>query len=130
MSNPRPKHASMVQFPSRDDCLQIGGMSLKRLVQRVGRTPFYAYDRQRITDRVALLRQHLPAEVHLHYAMKANPMPAVVQHMASLVDGIDVASGGEMRIALDTPMPPCQISFAGPGKGEANSPARSPQALS
>jgi diaminopimelate decarboxylase len=89
-----------------------------RLVQRVGRTPFYAYDRQRITDRVALLRQHLPAEVHLHYAMKANPMPAVVQHMAGLVDGLDVASAGEMKIALDTPMPPCQVSFAGPGKAD------------
>lgn len=108
----------MVQFSSRDDCLQIGGMSLKRLVQRVGRTPFYAYDRQRITDRIALLRQHLPAEVHLHYAMKANPMPAVVQHMAGLVDGLDVASAGEMKIALDTPMPPCQVSFAGPGKAD------------
>jgi diaminopimelate decarboxylase len=106
----------MVQFSSRDDCLQIGGVSLTRLAQRVGRTPFYAYDRQRITDRVALLRQHLPAEVHLHYAMKANPMPAVVQHMAGLVDGLDVASAGEMKIALDTPMPPCQVSFAGPGK--------------
>jgi diaminopimelate decarboxylase len=89
-----------------------------RLAQRVGRTPFYAYDRQRITDRVALLRQHLPAEVHLHYAMKANPMPAVVQHMAGLVDGLDVASAGEMKIALDTPMPPCQVSFAGPGKAD------------
>jgi pyridoxal-dependent decarboxylase, exosortase system type 1 associated len=108
----------MVQFSSRDDCLQIGGMSLKRLVQRVGRTPFYAYDRQRITDRIALLRQHLPAEVHLHYAMKANPMPAVVQHMAGLVDGLDVASAGEMKIALDTPMPPRQVSFAGPGKAD------------
>ena len=116
MNNIRPKHASMVQFSSKDDCLQIGGMSLTRLVQRVGRTPFYAYDRQRITDRVALLRQHLPAEIHLHYAMKANPMPAVVQHMAGLVDGLDVASVGEMKIALDTPMPPCQVSFAGPGK--------------
>jgi pyridoxal-dependent decarboxylase, exosortase system type 1 associated len=118
VNNVRPKHASMVQFSSRDDCLQIGGMSLKRLVQRVGRTPFYAYDRQRITDRIALLRQHLPAEVHLHYAMKANPMPAVVQHMAGLVDGLDVASAGEMKIALDTPMPPRQVSFAGPGKAD------------
>jgi diaminopimelate decarboxylase len=118
VNNVRPKHTSMVQFSSRDDCLQIGGMSLTRLVQRVGRTPFYAYDRKRITDRVALLRQHLPAEVHLHYAMKANPMPAVVQHMAGLVDGLDVASAGEMKIALDTPMPPCQVSFAGPGKAD------------
>lgn len=118
MSNSRPKHAPVTQFPIRDDCLQIGGMSLTRLAQRVGRTPFYAYDRQQITGRVAYLRQHLPAEIHLHYAMKANPMPALVQHMAGLVDGIDVASAGEMRVALDTSMPPHLISFAGPGKGE------------
>jgi diaminopimelate decarboxylase len=94
-------------------------MPLTRLAQRVGRTPFYAYDRQRITERVAVLRQHLPAEIHLHYAMKANPMPAVVQHLASLVDGLDVASAGEMKIALDTPTPPHQISFAGPGKADS-----------
>ncbi|MBA2659908.1 MAG: pyridoxal-dependent decarboxylase, exosortase A system-associated [Nitrosospira sp.] len=118
MNNLRPKHAPLLQFPVRDNCIEIGGMSLTRLAQRVGRTPFYAYDRQKITERVAFLRQHLPDEVHLHYAMKANPMPAVVQHMASLVDGIDVASVGEMRVALDTPMPSGLISFAGPGKGE------------
>jgi diaminopimelate decarboxylase len=116
MSSVRPKHASMDQFPVHDNCLQIGGISLTRLAQRVGKTPFYAYDRQRISERVALLRQHLPTEIHLHYAMKANPMPAVVQHMASLVDGIDVASAGEMSIALDTPMAAGNISFAGPGK--------------
>lgn len=116
MTNIRPKHASMDQFPIRDNCLQIGGISLARLAQRVGKTPFYAYDRQRINERVALLRQYLPAEIHLHYAMKANPMPAVVQHMASLVDGIDVASAGEMRVALDTVMAAGHISFAGPGK--------------
>ncbi|SFO34909.1 pyridoxal-dependent decarboxylase, exosortase A system-associated [Nitrosospira briensis] len=118
MSNARPRHAPVTQFPVRADCLQIGGMPLTRLAQRVGRTPFYAYDRQRITNRVAVLRQHLPEEIHLHYAMKANPMPAVVQHLASLVDGLDVASAGEMKIALDTPTPPHQISFAGPGKAD------------
>lgn len=116
MSNLRLKHTVLSQFPVQDDCLQIGGMSLIRLAQRVGQTPFYAYDRQIITKRVALLRQYLPSEIQLHYAMKANPMPAVVQHMANLVDGIDVASLGEMKVALDTVMMPGKISFAGPGK--------------
>ncbi len=114
--NTRPVHAPLRQFSVHDDCLQIGGMSLTRLAQRIGHTPFYAYDRKKITERVALLRQHLPEEIHLHYAMKANPMPAVVQHFASLVDGIDVASIGEMKVALDTTMTPKNISFAGPGK--------------
>ena len=119
MNGAKPVHAPQTQFPVIDDCLQVGGMPLTRLAQRVGSTPFYAYDRARLSERVALLRRHLPPEVHLHYAMKANPMPAVVQHMAGLVDGLDVASGGEMKTALDTGMAPARISFAGPCKSEA-----------
>jgi diaminopimelate decarboxylase len=119
MSAPRPQHAALTQFALQDDCLQFGGIALPRLAQRVGQTPFYVYERRAMTERVALLRRHLPPEVHLHYAMKANPMPAVVQHMATLVDGIDVASGGELRVALDTVMNPACISFAGPGKSDA-----------
>jgi diaminopimelate decarboxylase len=120
VNTPRPKHAPLTQFDVVDDSLQVGGMPLERLAARVGSTPFYAYDRARMTERVAELRRHLPPEVHLHYAMKANPMPAVVQHMATLVDGLDVASGGEVRVALDTPMDPGLISFAGPGKSDAD----------
>jgi diaminopimelate decarboxylase len=103
-------------FPIVDNCLQIGGMPLTRLAELVGSTPFYAYDRRLITERVAKMRNVLPADIHLHYAIKANPMPAVVQHLAKLVDGFDVASAGELKVALDTPMPPDKISFAGPGK--------------
>jgi diaminopimelate decarboxylase len=40
--------------------------------------------------------------------------------MAGLVDGLDIASGGELRVALDTPMDPGLISFAGPGKSDAD----------
>ncbi len=120
MTAPRPQHAPLLQFPVVDDCLQVGGVPLTRLAQRVGQTPFYAYDRGALTARVAELRRYLPADVHLHYAMKANPMPAVVQHMAALVDGIDVASGGELRVALDTPMNPLHVSFAGPGKSDVD----------
>ena len=43
-------------------------------------------------------------------------MPAVVQHLSGIVDGLDVASAKEMQVALDTPTPPGKISFAGPGK--------------
>ncbi|HEY1147792.1 MAG TPA: pyridoxal-dependent decarboxylase, exosortase A system-associated, partial [Pseudoduganella sp.] len=119
MSVQRPQHAALTQFEVHGDSLHIGGIALARLAQRVGQTPFYVYERKAMTERVALLRRHLPRDVHLHYAMKANPMPAVVQHMAGLVDGIDVASGGELRVALDTTMDPSRISFAGPGKSDA-----------
>src|SRR4026208_2245217 len=42
-------HAPMTQFPVVDDCLQVGGISLTELARRVGRTPFYAYDRSLMT---------------------------------------------------------------------------------
>ena len=97
----------------------VGGIPLEQLAERVGATPFFAYDRERLTDRVALLRSTLPAELALGYAIKANPMPAVVQHLSGLVDSFDVASAGEMKVALDTPVAPTQVSFAGPGKTPA-----------
>ena len=109
----------MTQFPVVDDCLQVGGIPLTELARRIGRTPFYAYDRSLITQRVELLRKHLPAPVHLHYAIKANPMPEVVRHLAAFMDGLDVASAGELRIALASGMNSGAISFAGPGKTDA-----------
>ncbi|ELX08764.1 diaminopimelate decarboxylase LysA [Janthinobacterium sp. HH01] len=111
-----PQHAVLNQFPVLEDELQLGGIRLTRLAERVGRTPFYAYERNHIATRVATLRQVLPEGVHLHYAVKANPMPALVQMMAGLVDGFDVASGGEMKVALDAGMPADGVSLAGPGK--------------
>jgi diaminopimelate decarboxylase len=106
----------MTQFPIQDGELLVGGIPLSRLAARVGQTPFYAYDRHLLEQRVAQLRAVLPASIKLHYAMKANPMPAVVSHLAGLVDGIDVASGGELKVALDSGVAPGEISFAGPGK--------------
>ena len=111
-----PAHAEMDQFPVRAGQLVVGGVPLSMLAARVGQTPFYAYDRALLRQRVAQLRQQLPAAVKLHFAMKANPMPAVVSLMAGLVDGIDVASGGELKVALDAGADPVEISFAGPGK--------------
>jgi len=117
--NAKPVHAAQTLFPVVDDCLQVGGIPLTRLAQRVGSTPFYAYDRRLLSERVAHVRAHLPPAIELHFSMKANPMPALVQHMAGLVDGIDVASSGELKVALDTGMAPGRISFAGPGKSDA-----------
>ncbi len=111
-----PIHWPMSQFPVVDDCVQVGGIPLTQLAARVGQTPFYACDRRLLDQRVALLRDALPPTIELHYAIKANPMPAVVQHMAGLVDGLDVASAGELSVALDAGTNPTRISFAGPGK--------------
>jgi diaminopimelate decarboxylase len=112
-------HASMDQFAVEQGELLVGGQPISRLAARVGNTPFYAYDRALLKARVAQLRSLLPAGVELHYAMKANPMPAVVSLMAGLVDGIDVASAGELNVALDAGARAAHISFAGPGKRDA-----------
>lgn len=113
---PLPVHPPMRQFPVANGQLLVGGLALEQLAARVGQTPFYAYDRGALTARVGELRAALPSSIKLHYAMKANPMPAVVGLMAGLVDGIDVASAGELKVALDAGANPHEISFAGPGK--------------
>ncbi len=114
-----PVHAAMNQFPTQDGELVVGGERLSLLAERVGQTPFYAYDRALLRQRVAELRAALPKAIKLHYAMKANPMPAVVGFMAGLVDGIDVASAGELKVALDAGARAQEVSFAGPGKRDA-----------
>ncbi|MFN0304262.1 MAG: pyridoxal-dependent decarboxylase, exosortase A system-associated [Burkholderiales bacterium] len=119
MSGPLPQHAPLEQFAVENDCLVIGGVNVIDLAARVGQTPFYAYDRQVIDRRITALRAAMPPAVKLHYAMKANPMPAVVSHIARRVDGIDVASGRELRVALDAGTDPYEISFAGPAKSQA-----------
>ncbi len=111
-----PRHAPMDQFAISADELIIGGTPLTRLAERVGQTPFYAYDRELLRARVTELREAFPKTIKLHFAMKANPMPAVVGFMSGLVDGIDVASAGELKVALDAGTNPNEISFAGPGK--------------
>jgi diaminopimelate decarboxylase len=112
-------HSTVASFGRADGALCVGGVPLGLLAERVGETPFFAYDRGLLTGRVARLRAALPAGIKLSYAIKANPMPAIVDHLSGLVDGFDVASALELRTALNTTMPPSRVSFAGPGKSPA-----------
>lgn len=112
-------HSTIDRFGSDGTELTVGGVPVSRLAERAGSTPFFAYDRGLITRRVERLRELLPSGISLGYAVKANPMPAVVHHLAGLVDAFDVASALEMRVALDTGVRPEHVSFAGPGKTPA-----------
>jgi diaminopimelate decarboxylase len=80
-------------------------------------TPCFVYDFAIVREKIAALRAALPDGVGIHYAMKANPLPDFVQAIVPLVDGIDIASGGELPIALAAGAR--HISFAGPGKRDA-----------
>jgi diaminopimelate decarboxylase len=93
--------------------LIIGGEDCEALVAKARDTPLFVYDFGLIRSRVAALRAALPEQVRLHYAIKANPMPELVCALANLVDGLDVASEGELRIATAAHS---HVSFAGPGK--------------
>jgi len=112
-------HTDVEEFEVIDNQLQFGSRSLRQLESLARGTPFYAYSAALLERRIDQLRRALPGAVGLHYAIKANPMPEVVSLMSSLVEGLDVASGGELEIALATGRPAQEISFAGPGKTDA-----------
>ena len=106
-------------FAMIDGQLAIGGRKARDLVAEAGSTPLFVYSADRIRRRVGELLHALPPSVALHYAVKANPFEPVLQLMSELVDGFDIASGGELALALSAGLDPARISFAGPGKRTA-----------
>lgn len=116
-----PAHGEQRHWPqgfgvTASGVMTVGGRPVTHWIEEAGGTPLFLYDSALIARRIAELRAALPERVHLHYAIKANPMPDVVNFIAPLVDGLDIASGGELAVALDSGMDPRHISFAGPGK--------------
>lgn len=104
-------------FAADDDgMLLIHGQRADALADRAGDTPLFVYDMAIVRDRVKALRAVLPGTMGISFAIKANPMPALLASMRPLVDGFDIASGGELTKALAANMPAQHISFAGPGK--------------
>jgi diaminopimelate decarboxylase len=102
-----------------DGELAIAGRRASELVELAGRTPLFVYSRELVEQRVADLRAALPARVALHYAVKANPHAQLLAAMSGLVDGFDIASGGELEMVRAAGIDPARISFAGPGKRDA-----------
>ncbi len=96
--------------------LAIGGMAASALVEQAGDTPLFVYSSDHLRQRVGDLRAAMPDRLAIHYAMKANPFGPLLALMNGLVDGFDVASGGELELALAAGVDAGRISFAGPGK--------------
>ena len=105
-------------YQTVDGELAIGEVSSSKLVREHG-SPLFVYSREMLDQRVADLRAAMPDQLHIHYAMKANPFAPLLAHMAEITDGIDIASGGELLMALGAGASPENISFAGPGKRDA-----------
>ncbi len=96
--------------------LSIDGQPLSA---RLPQTPAYLYSRRCLDTAVASLRAALPESIGIHYAIKANPFPPLVRHLAGLVDGFDCASLDEMRLADEVAGPEQKRSIAGPAKSRA-----------
>lgn len=103
-------------FDVIDGELAIAGRRASEWAAEAGRTPVFVYSKAMLDARVAQLRAALPARVGVNFAVKANPHPQVIAHMAPQVDGFDIASAGELRLCIAAGIDPARISFAGPGK--------------
>ncbi len=103
-------------FAAQDGELAIGGKTASALVAEAGDTPLFVYSTTALEARVGELRAAMPKQMGIHYAMKANPFAPLLGWMKGRVDGFDVASGGELKLALDAGVAADKISFAGPGK--------------
>lgn len=99
--------------------LMIAGHKASHWADQAGDRPVFVYSRERLALRMAELRSAMPDELRIHYAMKANSYGPILEMMTSLVDGFDIASGGELKLALEAGQDPAVISFAGPGKRDA-----------
>ena len=75
----------------------------------------YVYDRAVLAARAAAVRAALPAGARLCYAVKANGDPGVLAALAGVVDGFEVASGGELALARAATVNGLVI-FGGPAK--------------
>ena len=106
-------------YTSVDGVLAVAGRKVTELVAEAGTTPLFVYSHELLTARVAALRAAMPDRLAIHYAVKANPYGPLLKHMLGLVDGFDIASGGELAIVREAGIDPALVSFAGPGKRDA-----------
>jgi len=106
-------------YEALDGELAIGGRTASALVTEAGGTPLFVYSRDHLDRRMAELRRAMPERLAIHYAVKANSWRPVLEHMAGLVDGFDIASGGELEMVTSAGIDPALVSFAGPGKRDA-----------
>jgi len=113
---PLEHHSPLNFYDVEDNCLVIGKQKFTDILNQHKDVPAYIYDSSVIKRKIDSLRKILPESMHIHYAIKANPMPEVVSYIQGLVEGLDVASGLELKVALASGMDPKEISFAGPGK--------------
>lgn len=106
------------EFAAQQGVLTIAGEPFDHWIALAGTTPLFVYDASIVAARIATLRAAMPVGLGVHYAVKANPCPPLVRAIAPLVDGLDIASAGELAL-VRAQAPGQPVSFAGPGKRDA-----------
>ena len=108
-----------LRYHEIDRMLYFGQTCLENIFSDVGDLPTFVYHPERIAEKAAMIRSALP-EVTLLYAIKANRHPAILEKMRTLVDGIDVCSPNEARLALEAGFSGRQLSYTGTSLSESD----------
>ncbi len=108
-----------------DGALRVGGCDVRELAGEYG-TPLYIVDEKDFRERAAAFRDHFTAAFGRHgakcdvfYASKSFLSSKVARWMLDEDLNMDVASGGELEIALRGGMPPERIALHGNNKSDA-----------
>ncbi len=83
-------------------------------------TPFYYYDTDLLRDTLRVINQEVAKHEGfvVHYAIKANANPKVLNIIAQAGLGADCVSGGEIKASLSAGFSPRKIVYAGVGKAD------------
>lgn len=81
-------------------------------------TPFYYYDIELLNRTIQELKKHAPKEYSIHYALKANARPEILELFRSNGIGADCVSGNEVKRAVECGFDKAKIVFAGVGKSD------------
>lgn len=79
-------------------------------------TPLYLYDGNKLEEQYKLLKDCVPACFEVFYAVKANPLLGVLQVFRNIGSGAEVASEGELYLALKAGFEAHNIIYTCPGK--------------
>ncbi|MEW9700455.1 type III PLP-dependent enzyme [Paenibacillus sp. SI8] len=79
-------------------------------------TPAYVYDGNRIANQFELLKSCLPSSFDIFFSVKSNPLLGICELFKKLGSCIEVASSGELFMALQAGFHPQDIIFTSPGK--------------
>ncbi len=83
------------------------------------KTPFYYYDVELLRQTLSQVKKYgIDRGYRVHFALKANHQPKILQIVREYGLDADCVSGGEIIRALDTGFLPNQIAFAGVGKSD------------